>query len=635
MVVSLGWPTRQERTGLATQVDPVALASGLEPVIELVRDAALLVDGDGTVVAANRAAERLFGQERAQLVNRAIDDLVASYERACGDLGSERGGPGDGGRAAGASAGAGSRIRRADVRVVPVLAGSTGLAVAVVRGGTAPGEPEAEALLAAFVQSSPDALVSCTRAGVVTGWNPAAEELFGYRSDEMVGRDLGVLFDEQAAGEFEEVLASILATGRPARVDACWTARDGSRIDVALSLAAIRDAAGEVRGFSAIIRDIADRKRDEAEVRRLFAEERRLRRQHGITAEVRLSLLAGDPMEHTLRTICRHAGDLVEVAAAMVLVHDGGSLEVLAKEGDSALLEAFGPLERDLLRRVAETGGVAGQRLPAGAACPAASVLAAPLASASGVAGALCCLRYGTQWSPDEVAAVSNLADQASVTIELSRTREDRERLMLIGDRDRIARDLHDLVIQRLFASGMRLQSMRPLLRDPDVRERVDAVIDELDATIGEIRTTIFGLSHHFGPRPGLKSEILSLAQQAAGGLGFMPAVRFEGVVDAAVPEEVASHAVAVVSEGLSNAVRHARASRVEVSVQAGEELVVEIGDDGVGIAAAARTSGLGNLHERALALGGSFEVARRPGGGTLLRWRAPLTGKVPDTVQA
>ncbi|MFE5337305.1 GAF domain-containing protein [Isoptericola sp. NPDC056573] len=235
------------------------------------------------------------------------------------------------------------------------------------------------------------------------------------------------------------------------------------------------------------------------------------------------------------------------------------------------------------------------------------------------------------------VEALGAFANQAAVALELAERRADAARLAVVRDRDRIARDLHDLAVQRLYATGLSLQTVDRRLAAPgplapeETREtagRVGAAIDQIDETIDLIRTTIRGLRDPGGDLPhrvGTRSLLLAEADAATHALGFAPTVRFEGPIDAQVPSTVAAHLVAVLRESLSNAARHARATRVRVGLRADGDLVLTVVDDGVGIATDAPRSGLANLSRRAAELGGSFEARPGRAGGTALRWRVPL----------
>ncbi|GAA3973941.1 GAF domain-containing protein [Thermobifida alba] len=217
-------------------------------------------------------------------------------------------------------------------------------------------------------------------------------------------------------------------------------------------------------------------------------------------------------------------------------------------------------------------------------------------------------------------------AGHAAVTLELAEARRDAERLIVLEDRDRIAKDLHDVVIQRLFAIAMSLMSSVRRIEDAGAAQRVRQAVDDLDDTIRQIRSTIFALQHNVDSgRAWLRNQILDVVDAATESLGFSAGLRLDGPIDSAVPDPVAEHVLAVLSEALSNIARHARASRADITVHVDSQVTLTVVDDGVGLPAQGRRSGLRNLAERAEALGGSFEAVRRAEGGTLLRWQVPL----------
>ncbi|MFC9674908.1 GAF domain-containing protein [Streptomyces sp. NPDC056949] len=230
-----------------------------------------------------------------------------------------------------------------------------------------------------------------------------------------------------------------------------------------------------------------------------------------------------------------------------------------------------------------------------------------------------------------EVAALPGFAGQAALALELADRRRDAEQMSLLEDHDRIARDLHDLAIQRLFATGMTLQSAQRFVEHPQAAERLARAIDDLDATIKIIRSTIFGLRERDEPGvPKLRLRAVQAIDAAGAALGFTPALRMEGLIDTEVPPAVADEVLAVIGEALANVARHARATSVEVAVAAADGvLTVSVSDDGVGIPEGGRRSGLRNLAERAERLGGELSISTRGQGtrGTRLEWRVPLTG--------
>jgi signal transduction histidine kinase len=229
-----------------------------------------------------------------------------------------------------------------------------------------------------------------------------------------------------------------------------------------------------------------------------------------------------------------------------------------------------------------------------------------------------------------------SFAAQAGVGLELAAHRRDAERVAVFEDRDRIARDLHDLVIQRLYATGMSLESLSARMGESDTSRRISSAVDALDETIKEIRSAIFSLhSRPAAARPGLRASILEVADQAAAALGFAPSLRMSGHLDdAELPVGASEHLLGALREALSNAARHANASRVDVTVEIGQELVLVVRDNGSGLKEPGRRSGLTNLAERAELLGGTMRVGCADGGGTELEWRVPMRGVADESVK-
>jgi signal transduction histidine kinase len=233
-------------------------------------------------------------------------------------------------------------------------------------------------------------------------------------------------------------------------------------------------------------------------------------------------------------------------------------------------------------------------------------------------------------------------AGHAAVALELSDARADQQRVALLEDRDRIARDLHDHVIQRLFAAGLTVQRVTADLgaTEPglaaggtgkaagDNARRLSQVVDGIDDTIRQIRTTIFRLQGPLAPSASsIRTRILAVADEATTTLGFAPDVRFTGPVDTSAPPDAADDVLAVVREALSNIARHARAAEASVDLRVDhDQLRVEIADNGVGMTDATRRSGLDNLRRRAEDRGGSITLTTPDTGGTRLTWAIPLT---------
>lgn len=248
-----------------------------------------------------------------------------------------------------------------------------------------------------------------------------------------------------------------------------------------------------------------------------------------------------------------------------------------------------------------------------------------PLRTTDTVAGVLVALRHKGehQFDGDQLDMLAGFADQAALAWQLATTQRHLRELDVLSDRDRIARDLHDHVIQRLFAVGLTLQGTIPRARVPEVQQRLSDCVDDLQAVIQEIRTAIFDLHGGSGGVTRLRQRLDEAISQFA-----TPAVRttahFEGPLSV-VSAALADHAEAVVREAISNAIRHAEASVLQISVTVGDDLHIEVADNGKGISGDITGSGLRNLAMRARDVGGSFALEPNPGGGTVLRWIAPL----------
>ena len=224
----------------------------------------------------------------------------------------------------------------------------------------------------------------------------------------------------------------------------------------------------------------------------------------------------------------------------------------------------------------------------------------------------------------EERELLASFADQAGLALDRAQAVSDRQELAVISDRERIARDLHDVVIQRLFATGLQLQGIASLAGDSELATRLDLAVDDLDKTIKAIRGTIFELQNR---RSGsLRAEIRSLVREYAPGLGFSPAVVTSGPVDTAVPSRVREQLLPVLREAVSNVARHALADQAQVEVHVTDtDLRLTVIDDGVGLTEDRSESGLRNARRRAADLGGFLELTSNSSRGTTLVWQVPL----------
>ncbi|WP_030269960.1 GAF domain-containing protein [Streptomyces sp. NRRL B-24484] len=391
---------------------------------------------------------------------------------------------------------------------------------------------------------------------------------------------------------------------------------------------------------------------------RLYEAGRRRERWIAGAAAVTTALLSTDEAEVALTVAAEQVRDLADGALGMILLPTAdGRLRVAHASGEAAEF-----VRGELMPQ----GGFAG-RLLAGESVyfddmstdpdvvirlarrfgPA---LAVPMVSSGRVLGGLVVWRTrGTApFTDGEKQLAQTFASQAALALRLAEGQRDQQRLAVFQDRDRIARDLHDLVIQRLFATGMMLEGAARRAVVPEVQEGIGKAVDELDATIQEVRTTIYALQHDTGNEPDtLRTRVLREASQAAAALGFKPSVGFTGPVESLVGAGTGRQLLAALREMLSNTARHARASRVAVEVDATVHLDAEgrplggdpealeggrpgvlltVTDDGVGIPDGGRRSGLRNLTRRAEALGGDAWHEPGPRGrGTRVRWTARL----------
>jgi signal transduction histidine kinase len=311
------------------------------------------------------------------------------------------------------------------------------------------------------------------------------------------------------------------------------------------------------------------------------------------------------------------AGDGSDQATGIVLPVDGSVSGIVLDSGKPLVIPDFSADDR--------AAPAAREHLHLGPA------VVVPLGAPGNVRGILTAGRRpgSLPLAPQDVEVLITFAAQAGVGLELAEHRRDSERFAVLDDRDRIARDLHDLVIQRLYATGMSLEGVTARAGDSEIGRRVSTAVDALDETIKEIRSAIFSL--HARPdsdQAGLRVQILAVADESAAGLGFAPGLRMAGRLDEVVPVESGEHLISALREALSNAARHAAATMVDVTVEAGSDLVLTVRDNGRGIKDTTRRSGLGNLAERAELLGGSLQIAAPDAGGTELIWRVPLASR-------
>lgn len=355
------------------------------------------------------------------------------------------------------------------------------------------------------------------------------------------------------------------------------------------------------------------------------------------TGEVTAQLLGGSDTEEALRLIASRARELTKADHTMIALPvepaDGA-----AEPGELVIAVSVGLDSVELTgRRVPVAGSTMGtvflDRLPrnvlrldfdlTGQFGPA---MVLPLGTGEQISGVLLTVRRpgSDQFDEQELNLVSTFADQAALALDRAESQLARREMEVLEDRDRIARDLHDHVIQRLFAIGLGMQSTHRREKSPHQAARLADHIDQLHDVIQEIRTAIFDLQAGPAQEPGLRSALNQVISDLTGDAALRTTVRMSGPLDV-IPPDLAQDVQAALREAVSNAVRHAQATELIITVSVEDDLVIDVTDNGVGLPETVARSGLHNLGRRAAAAGGVLSVTRPPAGGTRLIWTAPL----------
>lgn len=369
---------------------------------------------------------------------------------------------------------------------------------------------------------------------------------------------------------------------------------------------------------------------------RLFQETRRRQQWSAASAQIAASLLSGG-REDALSTIAETTAQLADADVVCV---------VLPLGEESLVVDTVGGAEGDRFRTMTmrRAGSVVAAALDSGAPVrrddiglvdtsdPEAPLLLGPsmiipLLAENTTIGALAISRIAgrRRFSDSDLELASDFADQCAIALSLERGRVDREKLSVLQDRGRIARDLHDHVIQRLFGAGLNLQAVGAEIDDDVLRDRVEEQVASLDEAIGSIRTAIFALTSR-RPKESVKHRIMDVVTAHDATTGPAPRLVLSGPIDSTVAEDMVDDVLAVVSEGVANVARHAHASSATVSVSVeADRLVVRVEDDGTGPGSGSRRSGTANLEERAARWGGTSRLRPRDPNGSVLDWTIPL----------
>ncbi|MFG1928623.1 GAF domain-containing protein [Cryptosporangium sp. NPDC048952] len=370
---------------------------------------------------------------------------------------------------------------------------------------------------------------------------------------------------------------------------------------------------------------------------RLFEDTHRREQWLAASTDVTAALLRGADFTEAAELIVAKATEIAHADAAVLLLRDNTTSGFTVRGGAPALVGRHYRLNAPIAATL-DTERMP-YRLPAGSEpfSPAEKPspfdgpgVLVPLLASGRIIGLIAVVRAtgGTPLSDADIRMVQSFAGQAALAVEFGRAAADRQRLAVFEDRDRIARDLHDLIIQRLFAVGLGLQGVTAMIGRPDVADKLTAFVDDLDDTIRDVRKTIFSLQEPVDRPSGLRGEILRIVSAAAPTLGFEPRLRFDGPLDSAVPAAAHPDLLAVLGEALTNVARHAQASSTDVTVAVdtdARQISLTVTDDGIG-PDSGNTPGHGtaNMAARVRRLGGACRLEAAPGGGARLTWIVP-----------
>jgi signal transduction histidine kinase len=374
---------------------------------------------------------------------------------------------------------------------------------------------------------------------------------------------------------------------------------------------------------------------------RLYEESRQRQEWLRASGEISRNLLLSEDTEiDTLRRIAVSVKRLAAADVVSVVIPRGESeLEVVTAVGigqEDLTGLRYPPADSIAWRAMQEGRGLIVQDVDRQSAVfvhlrqavPVTQAMAVPLMGESGGRGALIAGRIGrhTTFTAADLDMAETFARQATIALELADARAAQQHLTALEGRDRIARDLHDHVIQRLFAVGLGLQSTAGRADEPAIRARLAQAVEELDETISQIRTTIFGLHDTFGDNL-LRSRVKAVVEDLEPVLDVRLELTWIGPLDTLVDSSLITDVEAVVREAMTNVARHAQASTLRVTIKADtDRLIVDVSDDGVGIGDSARRSGLANLKNRAQRRGGTLTVENQERGGLRLQWSIPLS---------
>lgn len=561
---------------------------------ELLPDGIVVVSGSGSIWYASTRAEKLLGYERGELSGQPIEILIAAELRTAHEhdraefMRNPAARPMGSGLQLTALRKDGSLLP-VEVSLAPTDSTAGKLVVAGIRDQTdtraaARQLARSRQRLELLIVSVPEtAVFSIDADGLIKDWNQGAADLTGYRAHHALEQNYRMLFPSSATAEPQSLIADAAATGTGTA--SRWMRRaDGTRFAAKLDVRELSASEGSAsREFAVCVRDVTEERLTAA---RLSIARELLDQPASENSTVRLAQLC----------TARASRELLPATTS------------------------FTPVPRDV---------PADARLEHQQAHPgAAPALLAPVTAGEHRFGEL-----SVAFPPDalpgthEQEFINGLAASLGDAVARYQATQDRQRLSILEDQERIARDLHDTVIQQIFAAGLRLQAASRRIDEPSVRAEVGSVLDDLDRCNSALRAAIYHLEGHSDEHE-IRNKIFDLVSAAAPAMGLMPSVRFDGPADIVVPGTVAEDLLKTLNELLSNISKHANASRVSITLEADREsLALRVTDDGDGIGSSPTGSGhgLANLKSRAEAHDGEFIWAAPASGGTESLWRVRL----------
>jgi PAS domain S-box-containing protein len=581
-------------------------------------DAIVVVDDAGVIIAANDQTSDMFGYDAGELVGRPLEVLIPQRfkHRHVGHRRAYAAAPTR--RPMGLALELFGQRKTGEEFPVEISLNyerdGSGrlLTIAFVRDATAKRELEVELRASEerfrlLVEGVEDyAIFQLDPQGRVLTWNQGAQRIKGWAPDDIIGRHFSVFYtaEDVDAGMPARDLERATTDGRVQSEG--WRVRaGGERFWAATTLSALRDGSGKLRGFAKITRDRTESRQARARLESI--------------AVLNRAVLEDQPQDELLEIVTQRAEAMLgDRPVALWSPSGDGTLTVTHAAGADANTRVGTKAAAD--SAVVTAARTASTEL-------AANGLFVALHATGETFGVLEVLANGAvPLQSHEIELVQAFGTQAALSLAFARARAEAEQLHLVSERERIARELHDTVIQRLFAVGLALEatSRRP---PSEMHDRLQQAVGDIDETIRSIRSSIFTLETRVETAPALRSRVLDVVADCANALGFEPAVSFDGPVDTLATKTITDSLIAVLREALSNVARHARATTATVTVTAHDDLTLFVTDDGDGAASFSREGGHGvsNLHERARVLGGDASIGTIEPHGTRVQWRVPL----------